>query len=140
VSCNQTVDSGPNFSVADPIFDANFFYCRIEPMMVQQKCGAGDGGSESAASCHFSQTSFVLVDYSPLYSDSCRGGDVPSGSPPHAAQQNYERAQAKMNRDPNQAPLFLRPTGAATHPRVIFAANSPEANLIRQWATKFSTQ
>ena len=35
---------------------------------------------------------------------------------------------------------FLRPTGKAQHPRVIFDASSPEADLIRQWATQYSTQ
>ena len=46
----------------------------------------------------------------------------------------------KMQIDPNLAPLLIRPTGKQAHPRQIFAADSPEADLIRQWATQFSTQ
>jgi hypothetical protein len=45
-----------------------------------------------------------------------------------------------MKRDPKLAQLLLRPTGKATHPRQIFDENSPEAAVIRQWATQFSSQ
>jgi hypothetical protein len=45
-----------------------------------------------------------------------------------------------MKRDPNLAELLLRPTGAAQHPRVIFGATSAEADVIRDWATRFSSQ
>lgn len=127
--------------MADVIFDSTFFYCNVEPMIFAQGCGVGNGSGESAASCHATQTSFRVIDYTPHVADSCTDGVIPQGvSPPSQAQQNYQRAQAKMNRDPNKAALLLRPTGVATHPRVIFDKNSPEADLIRQWATKFSTQ
>ena len=59
---------------------------------------------------------------------------------PVAAQQNYTAAQARMKRDPKLAQLLLRPTAKATHPRKIFDENSPEADVIRQWATQFSSQ
>ncbi len=142
LGCNETVDPGEDFSVPDVIFDASFFYCRVEPMIFQQSCGSGDGGGESSASCHHTQTSYRLVDYSPLVADGCGDGDiVPTGvAIPSQAQQNYQRAQAKMNRDVNRAALFTKPTGKATHPRVIFEEDSPEADLIREWATNFSTQ
>jgi len=141
ISCNETVDPGEDFSVADVIFDANFFYCRVEPMIFEQGCGAGNGSGESSASCHHTQTSFRVVDYSPLFADNCEGGVVPvSGSPPGEAQQNYQRAQAKMNRDPGKALLLIKPTGVATHPRTVFDNDSPEADLIREWATQYATQ
>jgi len=136
-----TVDPGPDFSVADVIFDANFFYCRVEPMIFAQSCGAGNGMGESSANCHHTQTSFKIVDYTPLFADNCAGGVVPQqGSPPNEAQQNYQRAQAKMNSDPQKAQLLIRPTGVANHPRKIFDMSSPEADIIEEWATKFTTQ
>jgi hypothetical protein len=139
--CEERVDPGTDFSVADLIFDASFFYCRVEPMLFAQSCGAGSEAGESSANCHHTQTSFRLIDYSPLFADACGGGVVPTqGTPPNEAQQNYQRAQAKMNRDPEKAALLLRPAGIATHPRVIFDENSPEADLIREWATKFTAQ
>jgi hypothetical protein len=140
-ACGETVDPGADFSIADPIFDASFFYCRVEPMIFQQSCGAGNGAGESSASCHHTQTTFKVVDYAPPVADSCGGGVVPATGTtiPAEAQQNYQRAQAKMNRDPERAQLLLRPTGTA-HPRAIFAKDSPEADLIREWATRASTQ
>jgi hypothetical protein len=75
----------------------------------------------------------------PLVADSCNG-IVPGSQPPTAARQNYTASQARMNRDPELAPLLNRPTGEAAHPRTIFDSNSPEAEVIRQWATRFSTQ
>jgi hypothetical protein len=45
-----------------------------------------------------------------------------------------------MQIDPSLAALLNRPTGTQAHPRSIFGAQSPEAEIIRQWATKFSTQ
>ncbi len=64
----------------------------------------------------------------------------PTATPPQAAQGNYQSAQAQMRRDPDLAPLFLRPTGGAAHPREIFAANSADADVIREWAERFSSQ
>jgi hypothetical protein len=141
LGCDETIDPGQDFSVADVIFDANFFYCRVEPMIFGQSCGPGNGSGESSASCHHTQTSFRVLDYSPLVADGCSGDIVPSGVPiPSEAQQNYQRAQAKMNRDVNRAALYTKPTGIAEHPREIFTEDSPEADLIREWATNFATQ
>jgi hypothetical protein len=138
----STVDPGPDFSVADVVFDDGFYYCRVEPMFFAQGCGTGDPGRGEGAACHANVTSFRLSDYAmPHVSESCNGGVVPGGgSIPAAAQQNYQGASARMRRDPDAAPLFLRPTGKAQHPRVIFDASSPEADLIRQWASQYSTQ
>lgn len=141
LACDTTVEAGADFNIADIVFDANFFYCRVEPMLFAESCGPGSGAGESSASCHHTQTSFRITDYAPLFAETCEGGVVPqSGAPPAAAKQNYERAQAKMNRDPARAPLLLKPTGVAVHPRQIFASDSPEAEVIREWATHFATQ
>ncbi len=136
-----SVDPGADFVQEDVTFDDEFFYCRVEPMLLQQGCGAGDPGQDPANGCHFSVTKFRLTDYMPRVSDSCRGDKLAPGAlVPVAAQQNYAAAQARMKRDPNLAPLLTRPTGKATHPRQIFAENSPEAAVIRQWATQFASK
>ena len=137
----STVDPGPDFSVADVVFDDGFYYCKVEPMFFAQRCSSGDPTQGEGSACHASVTSFRLTEYMPPVSDSCNGGVVPGGgSIPGVAQQNYQGASARMRRNPDAAPLFLRPTGKAQHPRVIFDAGSPEADLIRQWATQYSTQ
>jgi hypothetical protein len=68
-------------------------------------------------------------------------GIVPApGSVTEAARQNYQTSQARMKRDPEIAPLLQKPLRNAPHPRQIFDAGSAEADIIRQWATRFSSQ
>ena len=137
-----TVNPGSDFVQEDVTFDDEFFYCRVEPMLFApaQSCGSGVAGKDPANGCHFSVTKFRLTDYMPHVGDSCMGDALgPTSRVPVAAQQNYTAAQARMKRDPSLAPLLQRPLGNAQHPRKIFAENSPEAAVIRQWAT-FSSQ
>ena len=137
----STVDPGADFSVADVVFDEGFYYCKVEPMFFAQGCGSGDPARGEGNACHASVTSFRLTEYMPLVGDGCNGGVIPgAGSIPSVAQQNYQGASARMRRNPDSAALLMRPTGKAQHPRVIFDASSAEAELIRQWATQYSTQ
>ena len=137
-----TVERGQDFQVADVVFDDGYYYCRIEPILFDRRCGPGDPASGDAANgCHYNVTSFRLTAYGPpLVGDSCGGGATPSVAIPGEAQKNYQNAQIKMARDPALAPLLNRPTAAAAHPRVVFAPDSAEADAIRDWATKFSSQ
>lgn len=137
-----TVEAGPDFSVADVLFDEAFFYCKVEPVLVAQRCGSGDPAQGDASNgCHHNVTSFRLTEYMPLVADSCGGGVNPGQARiPAAAQQNYQSAQSRMKRDPETAPLLLRPTGKAKHPRTLFQPDSAEAETIRQWATQYSTR
>jgi hypothetical protein len=136
-----SVDPGPNFVQEDVIFDDEFYYCKVEPILFAQGCGAGIAGQDPQNGCHFSVTKFRLTDYMPRVAEGCVGDALgPAAFVPVAAQQNYTAAQARMKRDPNLAALLQRPTGKATHPRQIFSENSEEAAVISQWATQFSSQ
>lgn len=134
VGCG-TVDPGPSFQQADVVFDQNFFYCKVEPMLLQQKCGSGDPTKDTQG-CHFNVTQFHLQDHAPV---ACNG-IVPTGPVPSEAEGNWGAASREMSTDPNRAPLFMRPTGKAIHPRQIFSDTSPQADLIRQWATRYSSR
>jgi len=137
-----TVEQGADFAVADIVFDPNYFYCRVEPVLFRNSCGTGDPAQGDAqGGCHFSATAYRLTDYMPRVGDTCGGGLVPqTNSIPEAAQHNYQTSQARMKRDPNLAPLLQRPTLNQFHPRKIFEPNSMDAQAIRQWATQFSNQ
>lgn len=136
-----SVDPGSDFVQEDVTFDDEFFYCRVEPVLFAQSCGAGKAGEDPQNGCHFSVTKFRLTDYVPRVSESCAGDKLAAGAlVPTAAKQNYVAAQARMKRDPNLAALLQRPIGKATHPRQIFGENSDEAAVIRKWATQFSSQ
>ena len=137
-----TVEKGDDFAVADVVFDPNYFYCRVEPVLFMNSCGPGDRNQgDAAGGCHFSATAYRLTDYKPRVGDSCGGGLVPSSNNiPEAAQHNYQTSQARMKRDSELAPLLQRPTQNQFHPRQIFEPSSMDADAIRQWATAFSNQ
>jgi hypothetical protein len=137
-----TVESGANFAVADIVFDSNYFYCRVEPVLFMNGCGSGDPSQgDTTGGCHFSATAYRLTDYMPRVGDTCGGGVVPgTNTIPDSAQHNYQTSQARMKRDPDLAPLLQRPTLNQFHPRKIFDIKSMDADAIRQWATVFSNQ
>src|SRR5262245_38949433 len=78
-----TVDPGPDYSIADLVFDEAFFYCQVEPrVMATHSCGPGDrAAGDPVGGCHYDVTSFRLTDYAPPVSASCQGNIVGSAIP-----------------------------------------------------------
>ncbi len=129
-----TVDPGPDFSIADLLFDEGFYYCQVEPRAILPKnCGPGEA---TDSGCHDTITSFRLKAHAPIACD----GNVPTGPIPSEARGNYTNAQARMRRDPNSSPLLLRPLQELEHPRQIFGPNDDAAAAIREWANHVTTQ
>jgi hypothetical protein len=136
-----TIDPGPQFVVTEERFDADYFYCHVEPEFLFAKgCGSGDPGSgDPAGGCHFNSAAvsgMALRDHPPV---DCGGGDHPvdstqigTGSP---AQGNLQAVSLEMNRDYLTAPVYVRPTGS-NHPRAIFAKDDAVVDIIRTWAQK----
>ena len=136
-----SLDIGENFQVAEIVYDETYFYCEVEPLLFAQGCGSGDPGlGESAQGCHFNRQRLRLTAYEPLTSERC--GTALEGDlvPAPAAQQNYQSAQLQMEVDPDRSPLLVRPTSTVAHPRAIFDADSAEADIIRAWATGYSSR
>src|SRR5271154_833862 len=107
-----TVDPGPNYVVPDETFDADYFYCHVEPELIFAKnCGPGDPTLDRANSCHFNPSAvsgMALLSHSPV---NCGGGNHPvdntetgAGSP---AQTNLENVSLEMNTDYLTAPLLI---------------------------------
>jgi hypothetical protein len=131
-----TVAPGQDVQFADVAYDKNFFYCKVEPMLVEQGCGPGTS-TDVANGCHYNVTTFRLTKHEPV---PCQGV-VPVGlSVPSGAESNYQAAAREMSPDPDRSPLLNRPTGRIAHPRQVFAEKSPAAEIIREWATKYTSQ
>jgi hypothetical protein len=136
-----TVEPGENFSPPNTVFDADYFYCHVEPEYIfAKKCGPGDPSKgDQANSCHFNPvlTGMQLMDHPAV---NCGGGDHPvdtsqigSGSP---AQNNFEKASFEMNRQYNTAAIFVRPSGS-NHPRQIFDPSDAQVNqILAAWAAR----
>lgn len=138
-SC-RNVDPGPPFVIPDEQFDADFFFCRVEPeVLFAKKCGPGDpGAGDPPNGCHFNSSAvsgMAIAAHAPI---DCADGhptnraQIGAGS---AAQGNLQAAALEMSRDVDTAPLFVRPTGN-NHPRAIFTKDDPVVDVIRQWAAR----
>lgn len=135
-----TLDTGEDFQVAEVVYDEAFFYCQIEPMMFERGCGPGDAAQgDSQQGCHFNRQGLRLSNYTPLISEQCVDNQL-SGGIPAAARSNYQSSQLQMDLEPDRAPLLRRPTSTAAHPRIVIEPDSAEADLIRTWATRYSSQ
>jgi len=131
VGCS-TIEPGSQLSIASITYDENYFYCAVEPkVIIGQSCAAGDSArGESSAGCHASATPFTLRASTAV---TCNGS-VPTGAIGAASSDNFAAASSEMALEVSSAPFFMRPTQQTAHPRSIFAVDSAEAEIIRQWA------
>jgi hypothetical protein len=132
-----TVDPGQDVQFAEIAYDQGYFYCKVEPMLFQQECGPGKQGTDASGGCHYNVTTFRLTKHDPI---PCNKGLVPAARIPPEAESNYQAAAREMTPDPERAPLLNRPTKQAAHPREIFDSKSEAATVIREWATKYTSQ
>jgi hypothetical protein len=136
-----SVDPGSNFVVPDQTFDADYFYCHVEPELIFQKnCGPGDPSIDATNSCHFNSAAVSGMDLLNRTPVDCGGGDHPinavqvaAGS---AAASDLVAVSFEMNSDYTTAPLFVRPSGN-NHPRAVFSRTDPLViELLSTWASK----
>jgi hypothetical protein len=143
-----SVDPGEDFVNPEPNFDANYFYCHVEPGLIfAYSCGTGDPSKgDRANGCHFNPSAvsgMALLDHPAI---DCGGGDTPMdltqvgiGSP---AQSNLSAVSLEMSKQYTTAALFTRPSSfngqaPAAHPRAIFDQSDPTVNmLLSTWASK----
>ncbi|MEY4581198.1 MAG: hypothetical protein RL701_5901 [Pseudomonadota bacterium] len=125
-----TVDPGDNFVAPDLALDESFFFCRIEPEVIQRYgCASGSAGEQG--SCHDSRSAMRLrASNEPAPCDAA--GRV-TGGIPDAYSANLEAVRYFVQTDPLTSPFYLRPTNQASHPRRVFDANDPAAQLIEEW-------
>jgi hypothetical protein len=125
-----TIDPGANFVAPDLSLDEAFFYCRIEPEVIQQH-GCATGDSSEAGHCHDSRSALRLTaTQDPPPCDS--SGRVTSAVP-DAYASNLDAVRFFVQADPLTSPFYLRPLNQMSHPRQIFDANDPAAKLIEEW-------
>jgi hypothetical protein len=129
-----TVDLGDNFVAPDLALDEDFFYCRIQPEVLQRH-GCANGEAGERGSCHTSRSALQLIDASEE-TVRCDGSGRVIGEVPDAYRANYDAASFFVQADPLTSPLYLRPLNLASHPRRIFAMNDPAAQLITEWITR----
>jgi hypothetical protein len=127
-----TVDPGHSHPAAPLMLDEDFFYCRIQPEVINAgSCAsgaAGDGGS-----CHSSSVSSLNLD--PMAETdvvTCDGNEL-IGTPPASYRNNFTDVMFTVQPDPLASSFYRHVVGIDSHPRVIFPEGSPEADLIYEW-------
>jgi len=125
VGCT-TVDPGSDFVIPVQTFDANYFYCYVEPqVLIAKSCGSGNAAlGDPANGCHFNSSAvsgMALIQHPAI---DCGGGDAPLDSTQvgegSAAQSNLQAASFEMSQDPRQ----------------IFTLSDPVVAIVGTWATK----
>jgi hypothetical protein len=129
-----TVDLGDNIVPPDLQVDEDFFYCEIQPNVLQAKSCAG-GAAGEAGSCHTARSALRLIDTSDP-PPTCEDGMVVGGDLSADYIANYEAVRFTVQSDPLSSPFYRRPTGLDSHPRVIFPPDpvgDPCARMIVDW-------
>ena len=143
-----SIDPGPDFVVAQTVFDANYFYCYVEPGLIfAYSCGTGDPSKgDPSNGCHFNPSAvsgMALFNHPAI---DCGGGDAPLDPTQVAtgglAESNYEAVQLEMSTDYTTSALFNRPSDGSgcpppAHPRCVFSQmDMTVVTLLSTWATK----
>lgn len=129
-----TVDLGDNIVPPDLQLDEDFFYCQIQPNVVQA-ASCASGGAGEMGMCHTARSSLRLSDTASIAPPTCEEDRVTSAVPPEYME-NFRAVQFTVQSDPLSSPFYRRPTGLDSHPRVIFAEGSTEADLIAEWISR----
>jgi hypothetical protein len=144
VSC-VSIDPGPNYIVPDQVFNANYFYCFVEPQVIfggangGRNCGSGANvPGASGGGCHYSDKvpAMALQQHVPV---TCANGiptdptQTGAGSP---AANNFSAVSNEMDVDWMNAPLYIWPTQiVSAHPVQVFAPTDTKVvQYISTWA------
>lgn len=128
----DTVDLGDHLQAPELALDEDFFYCSVQPrVLTEYRCAAGD--PSDGGGCHAQKSALRLIE---VKEDArCKDGRV-IGTPPAEAQTNLARVLPAVGVDPLSSPLYARPLGLASHPRVIFDEGSEPAQILRDWLSQ----
>jgi hypothetical protein len=137
-----TIDPGPDYVIPPEDFNANYFYCFVEPQVILG--GATPGhvqcGDNGTHGCHYSDKvpAMQLIAHAPV---PCANG-VPSdptlvgeGSP---ASSNLAAVSIEMDRDWMNAPIYIWPTQiVSAHPIQVYMPNDTDVTqYLATWATE----
>jgi hypothetical protein len=129
-----SIDLGSDIVPPEVVLDEETFVCVIQPeVLTRHSCATGMSGE--AGSCHTSRSALRLIDASEDDAP-CNAENQVIGMVPDSYMRNFEAVRFAVQADPENSPLYLRPTGRAAHPRVIFGADDPAAELIADWISQ----
>ena len=121
---------GDDFVAPEAQLSEDFFFCRIQPeVLTKYSCATGE--SSDSGGCHSTRSALRLLDTDEPAPCDDEGAVI--DAVPEAYQQNLDAVRFSVQSDPLTSPLYLRPLNRASHPRQIFDADDPAADLIVEW-------
>jgi hypothetical protein len=125
----DTVDLGDNPEPAQLSLDEEFFHCEIQPKVITAQ-GCASGAAGEGGSCHTARSALRMLEVTTP--STCENGKL-VGLPAAESELNFQRVRSDVGIDADSSPLYRRPLGLDSHPRVVFAADSEPALLLRTW-------
>ena len=128
-----SIDPGANYIVPPEDFNADYFYCEVEPNLILAK-SCGDNGSHG---CHYSDKvpAMALTEHPAV---PCANGQpvdpttVGAGTP---AASNLAAVSLEMSTDWTTAGIYIWPTQiVSAHPIQVFAPSDAVVMYIETWA------
>lgn len=127
------MDLGDNFVSPDLLVDEDFFYCRIQPEVLNlHSCASGQPGE--AGTCHASRSGLRLDSMAEMETIDCVDGAV-VGPIPASYEANLANVRFSIQSDPLSSPIYRRPLGLDSHPRRIYEDGSECERLVFDWLT-----
>jgi len=136
-----TVDLGDNFVAPDVQLNEDYFFCKVQPEAIAAYHCAG-GAAGEMGSCHSARSALRLsimgeTDAPPTCTETAPDDFTVSGTVPASYMTNLEAVRLDVQSDPLSSPLYRRPLGLDSHPRVVFPdASDPGAVIIQTWITR----
>lgn len=134
-----TVDPGPQFVVPPTQFDANYFYCTVEPQVIMGGLTRKPCGDDGSHGCHYSDKVPAMPLQALPQPVACSGGvplnagDVASGTAPAL---NYASVSLQMSSSVMEAPIYTWPTQIVPgHPiQVYLPTDTAILDILDKWA------
>lgn len=131
-----TVDLGENIVQPNGRLDEEYFYCVIQPDVMQAaSCATGIAGDTGG--CHASQSALRVVDTALVARPECVDGElVPGAVVPLEYMNNLQSVQFTLGPDAESSPFYRRPTMMDSHPRR--TVDMAQEALILEWFARGS--
>ena len=99
------MELGDNIVAPDLMLDEDYFYCRIQPEVVQAH-GCAGGGAGEMGMCHTARSALRLVDTTGIVPPTCVDDVVEGGVPPEYLE-NFHAVQFTVQSDPLSSPCSI---------------------------------
>lgn len=129
------VQPGSNIVAPDLALDEGFFFCQIQPNVINPHSCAGDTGECHAGAAPPTLYRAAELAPPPACEDTDGDGllDNPTEPVPQSYRDNLTNVRFEVRGDPLSSQLYRRPTRLDPHLPELFTTDDEEAQLLFKW-------